>query len=167
MAINKVQLSKVISDSQIITSYIYQTLLKLCHADSFTSKISEQIGNLEKEILACTQAASTEPQTLSKHILRIHEIRWLIIDLKHKGEQIIDQVTELQKELILHLKIFDQHIDKAQTLVSTPEFSVLDNVMDMCAQVSYEKLALTNLKEELANLLDSLKKTHQKFFDKL
>lgn len=71
VVINKVKLSEVITKIQGITQLICQILFKLCTVETFTIKINDKIKQLDNEIKASAQAALTEPQAFSKHILKV------------------------------------------------------------------------------------------------
>lgn len=102
--INKVKLSKVITNLQTITLKIIQILFHLCTVEIFTIEVSEKIKKLDVEILASENLSLTEPDAFHKNILKVQELRWLRVDMRKQEDKISDQVTEL----LPHLKIIER-----------------------------------------------------------
>lgn len=135
IALNQVELFSKLRNVEQSMSKVTQFFAKLCDVGQFTKETKDTIAKNEDEIKDSAQKLMLDPSTSSEHHEKLSSLSDMQAELAKEEARIRYKLVEIQNMILPLMDSMNKHIAHSKTLIHDNNFSVVDHLIELSAEV--------------------------------
>ena len=108
---------------------------KLCDIGQFTKETKNKIAQIEDEVRDSAQRLVLDPSASSVHHDKLRSLYSMQVELAKEEAGIRYKLIEIQNMILPLMDTMHKHIVQARTLVHDNNFSIVDHVIELSAEI--------------------------------
>ena len=163
IAMKQVELATFLGNFKNSFKNATSLFVKLCDVSGFTKEIKEKLKKIDNDMQSSASSLQVNPSSSISHHSKIKYLAALQAELLREEARISENLIEIQNMVLPIMGTMQNHIAHCKSLVQDQNFSIVDHMIQLSAEVQIALSACQILQESWDNTFATILKVHQDF----